>query len=306
MRVQKTEGLVAAAPTPMNADGSIRLELVAKQADMLSRNGVVGVFVCGSTGESLSLTTQERMDVAERWAQVAGEGLKVIVHVGHNSVADSRALAAHAQRIGAWATGAMAPCFFRPAGVSDLVEFCAQVAAAAPRLPFYYYHIPSMTGVNMSMVDFLRAAGKKIPNLAGVKYTWEDLMDFALAMDLDGGRYDMLFGRDEMLLCGLVLGARGAIGSTFNYAAPLYVKLIAAFDAGDLETARALQRKSMLMIECFKYRQPSPMAYNKAVMRMIGLDCGPVRPPLVNITEKQYEGLRADLEKIGFCEFCCK
>ena len=306
MTFEKIDGLVAAVNTPMNADGSIRLALVEKQAGMLVRNGVVGAFVCGTAGESLSLTTQERMDLAERWVQAAGGKLKVIVHVGHDSIKDCTALAAHAQQIRAWGIGAMPPCFFRPAGADDLAAFCAEAAAAAPSLPFYYYHIPTMTGVNVSIVDFFRAASSRIANLAGVKFTYEDLMDFALAMEFDGGRYDMLFGRDELLICGLALGARGAIGSTFNYAAPLYLKLIAAFEAGDLTAARRLQRKSMHIIDCFRCKQPSPMPYNKAIMRLVGLDLGPVRPPLVNLTEGQFESFKAQLEAAGFHVFCCK
>jgi N-acetylneuraminate lyase len=306
MQFEKVQGLIAAPNTPMNADGSIRPEVIDKQARLLARNGVIGAFICGTMGESLSLTTQERMDVAERWVRAAGRDMKVVVHAGHNSIQDAKALAAHAQKIGAWAAAAMPPVYFRPAGVADLVEFCAQVAAAAPKLPFYYYHIPSMTGVCISVADFLRAAHKRIANLAGIKYTAFDYADFGLALGLEDGRFDMLVGVDETLLCGLALGARGAVGGTYNYAAPLYLRLIEAFDAGDLATARQMQRKSVLMVECFKRANPSSLACSKAIMRMIGLDCGPVRPPLRSLNDQEYDSLRADLERIGFFEFCCK
>ncbi|MHC4982415.1 MAG: dihydrodipicolinate synthase family protein [Planctomycetota bacterium] len=306
MPVEKIEGLIAATPTPMNADGSIRPELIDKQAELLSRNGVVGAFVCGTVGESLSLTVQERMELAEGWVHAAGEGFKVIVHVGHTSIRDCKALAAHAEKIGAWAIAAMAPCYFKPACPDDLAAFFGELAAAAPKLAFYYYHIPSMTGVNLAMVDFFNAARGKIPNLAGVKYTWEDLTDFKLAMDFEGGRYDMLFGRDEMLLSALALGARGAIGGTFNYAAPLYVRMIEAFDAGDMETARKLQKKSIELADCFRNKCASPLAYQKAIMKITGLDLGPVRLPLVDLTDGQFRRLQADLEAISFAQFCCK
>jgi N-acetylneuraminate lyase len=290
----------------MHADGSVNLAVIEQQAEFLHRNGVKGAFLCGTTGEGMSLTTSERMEIARRWVEAAADDFTVIVHVGHTSLEVCKSLAVHARQIGAWGMGAMAPCFFKPRSVEDLVDFCEKIAAAAPELPFYYYHIPSMTGVNFPMVEFLAAAADRMPNLAGVKYTWEDLMDFELCRKLDGGRFDMLFGRDELLLCGLALGARGAVGSTHNIAAPLYIRLIEAFLAGDLETARSLQRKSMEMIQLLnRYGDPNFVA-TKAVMKMLGLDCGPVRPPLRNLTTSQYEGLQAGLRQMGFFEFCCK
>jgi N-acetylneuraminate lyase len=300
------EGLIAAAFTAMHPDGSVDPGLIEAQLDLLVRNQVAGVFVNGSTGESLSLSIPERMDIAQRWADAAPGGFKVIVHCGHTSLADCKEMAAHAQKIGAWGIGAMAPCFFRPEALTELVDYCAELAACVPDIPFYYYHIPSMTGVHYPMTDFLEAASSKIPNLAGIKYTWEDLLDFNLCRQMNGGRFDLLFGRDEHLICGLALGARGAIGSTYNFAAPLYTRLIEAFDAGDLDKARDLQVQSQEMIRLFQRVNAPFLAVMKTVMRMVGVDCGPGRLPLKNPSQEQHDRLRADLDKIGFFEFCSK
>lgn len=302
---EKTIGLIAAVNTPMNADGDVQLDLIERQAEFLAANGVAGVFVCGTTGESLSLTVDERLRIADRWTQVAPEGLKVIVHVGHPCLPASRALAAAAQRGGAAAIGAMPPIFFRPRSVDELVDSCARVAEAAPEIGFYYYHIPSLTGVRFPVAELLGRAAGRIPNLAGVKFTFEDLMDYAECLALDGGRFDCLFGRDEILLSALVLGARGAIGSTYNFAAPLFLRIIDALAAGDLAAAAALQMKAMAMIRAIHRPGPGGPGF-KAVMGMIGLDLGPVRPPLVPLTDRQQADLRAELEEIGFFEFCCK
>jgi N-acetylneuraminate lyase len=299
---ERIEGLVAASFTAMHKDGSVNLAMIERQAEHLARNGVVGVFVCGSTGESLSLTVKERMDIARRWVEAAPGELKVIVHCGHNSLEACRELAAHAQRAGAFGIAAMPPCFFRPHALGDLVDFFAETAASAPSLPCYYYHIPSMTGVHFPMTDFLEAAAPKIPNLAGIKYTFEDLMDFNLCRQAEGGRFDLLFGRDEHLICGLALGARGAVGSTYNFAAPLYNELIQAFDAGDLDRARRLQVKSQRMIRLFQGVDASFLCAMKTVMKMVGVDCGPGRLPLRNLTPKQEEEVRAGLEDIGIFE----
>jgi N-acetylneuraminate lyase len=298
-------GLVAAPFQAMQPDGSINLDRIERQADSLLKNGVAGAFVCGTTGEGLSLSVPERLQAAGRWKEVIGErDLRLVVQVGHNSVADSRTLAGHAQEVGAHAIGCMAPGFPRPAALEDLVAYCREVAAAAPGLPFYYYHIPSLTGVDFPMVEFLRQAGPRIPTLAGIKFTGEDLMDFGLCLEVEERKYDMLFGRDEVLLAGLSLGARGAIGSTYNYAAPLYHRILQSFQAGDLEGARADQVRSMEMVECLIRFGVIPAG--KAIMKMIGLDCGPIRPPLKSLTEEQCSALRAKLEEIGFFDYCSK
>ena len=302
---EKTEGFIAACHTPMDSAGDVRLDPIEAQAEFLARNGVAGVFVNGTTGEGVSLTVPERMAVVERWAAVAPEGFRVIVHVGHLCLRDSRALAAHAQKVGAWGIGSMPPVFFRPRTVEELVDCCAEVASAAPGLPFYYYHIPAMTGVRFRMAGFLARAGERIPNARGLKFTDEDLMDYAECLAVDGGRFDCLFGRDEILLSALALGARGAIGSTFNFAAPLYRGIVEAFDAGDLGTARRLQARSVAMIRAV-LRHGAGVAGFKAVMAMVGLDLGPPRLPVCPLTEEQQAALRRELEEIGFFEWCEK
>ncbi len=301
----KTIGLIAAPHTPMDASGDVRLERIDDQIDLLVRNALAGAFVCGTTGEGPSLTTSERMAVAQRWAEAAPEGFRVIVHVGHQSLRDSRDLAAHAAGCGAFAIGSMPPTFFRALGTDDLADYLARVAAAAPRLPFYYYHIPSMTGVHVPMRDLLAATALRAPNLAGMKFTHRDIADFTACLAIDDGRYDCLFGIDEMLLSAVAIGARGAVGTTYNFAAPLYGRLIDAFERGDIQTARACQQQSVRMVAIGKRYGPFT-AVSKAMMRILGLDLGPVRPPLQTISDEQFDQLRRELSEMGFTKFCCK
>jgi N-acetylneuraminate lyase len=294
-------GLVAAPFTPLRADGSLALEIVPALAAQLARNGVKGAFICGTTGEGYSLTTAERRSVAEAWRAAIPPGVALIVHIGHLSLGEARALARHAQEIGADAVAAMAPSFFKPAGARELAEWCRAAAAAAPRLPFYYYHMPAMTGVTLSAAAFLAEAGNRIPTLAGVKFTHEDLDDYRAARALDSGRFDVLFGRDEILLSGLVHGARGAVGSTYNYAAPLYQRILHAYAAGDLATAQKAQAEAQAFIDIMK--RHGGLAAGKAIMKLIGLDCGPVRLPLRTPTPVTVAALRADLTAIGFFDY---
>ena len=294
--------LIAPPPTPMCEDFSLDLSPIERQVELLVESGVSGAFVCGSTGESLSLTVEERKAVAEEWVRLAQEKLQVIVHVGHNALPAAVELAAHAQRIGAGAIAAMPPCYFKPRAAEAVADWCTRLASAAPDLPFYYYHIPAMSGVHIRVSDLLRIAAERIPKLTGVKYTWEDLSDFALCVGMEGGRFEMLFGRDQMLLGGLAMGARGAIGSTYNFAAPLYLGLIEAFEAGEMERARSEQRRATRLILTLA-RHGGPEVF-KAVMKLVGLDLGPSRPPLPTLTPEQLEALRADLESIGFFDYC--
>lgn len=295
-------GLIAATFTPMNEDGSININVVDRQAESLIANGVSGAFICGTNGESMSLTIEERMAMAERWVDVAGNNLNVIVHVGHNCLPDCKKLASHAQKIGAKAIAAVAPSFFKPASADDLVDFCAEIAISAPDLPFYYYHIPAISGVNLPMIDFLEKAKDRIPNLVGIKFSHENLMDFNQCLALDDGRFNMLFGKDEILLSAMAIGAKGAVGSTYNFAAPLYHLVMTAYQAGDMEEAQTEQNNAVKMVSVLiKY---GGITTGKAIMKMIGIDCGPVRLPLRNLSREQYDDVYAELSSIGFFSYC--
>lgn len=294
----KLTGLIAAPFTPFLPDGGLNLSMIDQQAASLAADGVIGAFVCGTTGEGLSLTTVERMQVAERWVKSSAGRLKVIVHVGHNSLGDCQELARHAAKIGADAVAAISPSFFRPANVEQLADFCCEVAKAASSLPFYYYHIPVMTNVNLPMIDFVKLAAKRIPNFVGLKFTDENLMSYSQCLNFEDGRFNILFGRDELLLSALALGATGAVGSTYNFMAPLYLKLIAAFERGDLVSARRLQSTAIEIIAVMSKHGGLPAG--KAMMKMVGVDCGPVRPPLQNLSTAAQEKLRAELEQAGF------
>ena len=299
---QHLTGLIAAPFTALHPDGSLHLDLIERQVESLIGNQVAGAFVCGTTGEGVALSTEERMQVVERWVKASQGQLMILVHVGHNSVADCRTLAAHAQRIGARAIAITAPTFFKPATVDDLVAFSVEVAAAAPQLPFYYYNIPSITGVTLPVYEFLVAGAGRIPNLAGAKFTYENLMDYGRC--LWDGRFDMLFGRDEMLLPALALGCKGAVGTTYNLAAPLFHRIWKAYDAGDMASAQADQARAVEFIATFV--RFGGLTAAKAMMKMIGLDCGPARVPQRNLSAQQYDLLKAELERIGFFEYCSK
>lgn len=298
----KLEGLVAAVHTPFDPDGELNLDVVERQAEHLERNGVKAVFVAGTTGECHSLSLDERLKLTRRWSEVVkGSKIRLVVHVGSNCLRDSRALAADAQTAGAYAIAALAPSYFKPRNVESLVACCEQIADGAPSLPFYFYDIPSMTGVNLSMPDFLSAGSRKIPTLAGLKFTNSDLFAYQRCLHLEAGRFDVPWGMDECLLAALAVGAKGAVGSTYNFAAPIYQRLMAAFVRGDLESARQEQKRSVQLVELL-YRF-GLMAAAKHMMELLGVPVGPPRLPVESLTPEQQRELRKSLESLGFFEW---
>jgi len=299
--MKKIEGLIAAPFTPMYENGSINLLMIEKYADKLKKDGLIGVFICGTTGEGMLMTNEERIAVTEKWIEEQNDDFKVIVHVGTTSAKQSKELASHAQEFGAYGTGSMGPVFLKPGKVEQLVEFCEEVASGAPDLPFYYYHIPSVSGVDLSMVEFLTLAGPRIPNLAGIKFTHNNFMEMQQCLQLDGGKWDILHGYDEVLLAGLAFGAEGAVGSTYNFMAPLYNQIIDDFKNGDVESARDKQKKTVEIIEILlKYN--GAIVAGKTLMQSCGIDCGPCRFPLRNLTENECNKLINDLKNVEFFE----
>ena len=301
--IEKTTGFIAAPLTAYRSDGSVNLELVPRYLGMLHANGVTGAFVNGTTGEGMSLTVKERCDLAERWVNAAPGSFRVIIHVGHTCQAESQSMASHAEKIGAYGIGEIGPVFFRPSSVETLVDYCAATAESAPSLPYYYYHMPSMSNVLFPMIEFLQAADTLIPNLAGIKYTYEDLDDYERCIGFGEGKYDILFGRDEILLDGLQVGTLGAVGSTYNIMAPLYHELVRAFREGDIEKAQRLQAISFNACQILADTGAFASAL-RAVMGVIGIDTGSsVRRPQINLSPDDIKELVSQLQISDAMEF---
>ena len=298
--MNKMEGLIAAAFTPFYEDGSINKTMIAPLVDRLVKDEVKGIFVCGSNGEGPNMTREERMLVAEEFVRAAAGRLKIIVHVGHSSIAEARILAAHAEKIGADAFASVAAFYFKPTSVQNLVACMTEIASAAPGLPFYYYHIPHLTGVGMDMIEFLRLAGDLIPNLAGLKYTAATIQEYQSCLNYQEGRYDILYGVDELLLPALSVGARAAIGSTYTFAAPLYLAVMESFQKGDMKAARE-QHAYMVEVIRILVKYP-PIPGQKAIMKMLGWDLGPCRLPLATLSQESYDEFYSQLAELCFFE----
>ncbi len=291
-------GLFAAVFTPMCGDGSLNLTQIQSMVDYLLQTKISGLYVCGSTGEGPSLSSDERRAVAAEYVKAAANKLPVIVQVGHNSLTEARALASHAQAIGADAISALPPSYFKFSSLDTLINCLIEISSAATNLPFFYYHIPNLTGMNFDMVEFLRRACERLPNLAGIKYSDTSIDGYQACLRLSQKRFNILFGYDEMLLSALAVGATGAVGSTYNFAGPLYNRIIKAFKQGDLADAQKYQALAIDMIRILSRYRGQPAF--KATMKLIGFDCGPNRLPLETLTLKELKSMEAELDEIGF------
>lgn len=302
----KIEGLIAAPFTPFDENNELNLDLIPGYYQSLKRNGVKGAFICGSTGEGVSLTFEEKIRVMKVWTiwTKGDEDFVLMMFLGGTNIKECQELAAIAEQEGVDAISFTSPYYFKPANVGQLAKCCQAVASAAPNTAFYYYHIPVLTGGNYAMLDLLAAVDGMIPTFRGIKYTHEDFMDFLSCMNYADRKYDMLWGRDENMLSSLVLGSKGAVGSTYNYAAPLYHQLVDAFEAGDFETANARQQLSIDMIRLLgKY---GGIATGKAYMKLVDLDCGVFRLPVANMDEASFTNFKNEVKALGFESFKSK
>lgn len=293
-------GLIAAVFTPFRDDGELNLDVVPAYYQRLKSDGINGVFVCGTAGEGLSLTINERKLVLEAWCKsLDDDNFKVIAHVGSTSYKESIELAEHAQSCKVSAVSTIAPCFFKPLSVIDLVEYCALIANSCRNTPFYFYHIPGLTGVDFSMYDFLQAAESRIPSLAGLKFNFFNMYEYQKCLLAGGRKYNVLFGQDENILGALTLGGTGAVGSLYNQMGKVFNHVIDAYRQGDIAKAASIQLFSVKLVEIMgRYR--GSVVCGKAIQKMIGLDCGPVRSPLRSLSDTEFISFERELNNIDF------
>ncbi len=295
-------GLIAATYTPFDADGLLNLDVIGKYVDRLLESGVAGLFACGTTGEGMSLTSQERREVSAAFVETADGRCPVIIQVGHNSLHEAAELAEHAQSIGAAGISATCPSYFKTNDADVLVPCMAQVAERAAGIPFYYYHIPGITGAYVDMIQFLRLGRETIPNLRGVKFSHPALHEFRQCLTFDSARYEAFWGVDEMLLGAWAFGARAAVGSTYNVIAPAFCHMIECFERGDLAAARQWQDRAIEFVHTVAAYPFHPAM--KEILGMLGVDMGPCRLPLPKLNPADADALRQQLEKTGFREWC--
>ena len=293
---QKTEGLIAATFAPFTSDGKINFSVLPAYVDFLKQQGVSGIFINGSTGEGPSLSIGERKELAEAFLEAAKGHLYTFVHVGHESLKEAAGLAQHAAKIGADAIAAAPPTYFKPRTIMALIQSLTEIVNAAPEVPFYYYHIPIKTGVNLDMYAFLEQANRHLPSLKGLKFTDYGLDTLQRCLSIPD--YSIFYGRDELFLSAIAIGVKGFIGSTYNFMGNIYHEIQTAFQAGNIGLAQEKQLfVSNLVSVINQYHGLPPQ---KIMVRLKGMDCGSVRAPLTPLSSAEEATMVSALTKIGF------
>lgn len=295
--MKRLKGLIAAPHTPFNMDGTVNYAEIDKIAKHLIESGVTGIYACGTTGEGIQCSVAERKAIAEVWVEAIGGKLDIILHTGALSIVDTIELTKHAETLDILATSVIAPSFFKPSSIADLVEYCATVARAAPSKDFYYYH-SGMSGVMLDMEQFLIEGDKKIPNLAGVKFNHVDIYEYQRCIRVLNGKFNIPWGVDEFLPAALAVGAESAVGSTYNYAAEHFNSIIEAFHKGDLQSVHHKMDAVIALIRVLV--EFGGVAAGKVAMKLHGIEAGDPRLPIRKLTTEQKEIVFEKMKAAGF------
>lgn len=268
-------GSIPALVTPFK-NGAIDRDAFANLIDRQISGGSAALVPCGTTGESATLSHAEHREVVELCIQVAGGRVPVIAGAGSNSTREAIELVEHAKKVGADAALAICPYYNKPDQAGLEAHFRAIDEAVS--LPIILYNVPSRTASDLLPETVARLA--KLPNIVGIKDASNDLGRVSMQAALTAGeQFTQLSGEDPSSLGHRAMGGLGCISVTANVAPDLCAQMHAAFDAGDLETARSLDQR-LIHIHKAMFLSPSP-GPAKYVLAKMGLCSDEVRLPIV-------------------------
>lgn len=289
--------------TPLNDDLTVNYNVIPQYAKFLVDSGIKSVLVGGTTGENMSLAVSERKKLVDAWVTVSKTtGLHIQVQVGGAPLADVVDLASYCQSAGAHSLLTLPELYFKPANVDELVFYVGRVAQAAPKLPVLYYHIPSMSKVEINMPAFVKAATERIPNFKGIKFTSNDLSEGAQVLRALKPDQEMFLGADTLLAPAALLGIRSSIGTTFNLFPKLAQQILDAVEKQDVAGARALQEKLSLAIEAHTV-EGAWVPIMKAGMELVtGIKVGPPSLPQRPLSTEAKQRIQNKLRTLGLCK----
>lgn len=259
--------------TPTRADESLNLDALEEIVDLQIKDGVEGFYCCGSSGEGLLLTLEERKQVVEHTVRAAAGRVPVIAHVGTIRTKDVIELADHAMKAGAMAVSMIPPYYYK-FSMDEIMGYYEQVIEALPGLPAIVYNIPQFTGVEFNKDNAGRLLAN--PNIVGIKHTSTNLYSLERMGQAFPGKA-LINGFDEQFIAAYAMGAAATIGTTVNLFAPLFLKAREAFQAGDMAAAYRWQHAINHRVEeTVKIGIFNAMKYGWTLR---GVDCGFCRSP---------------------------
>jgi N-acetylneuraminate lyase len=283
------KGIIPALYTPFDNNGRLNIKSAKRHISFLLKAGCTGLFISGSTGEGFYQTLDERMVIDE----VRGK-MDVVVHVGAVDLRQAVELAKFAGDIGASGISSVLPIYY-PHTLQDIRCYYKELNSACD-LPLLVYYL-EMNRPGFTARQFLDAVGD-LSNLWGVKYTSPDLFQMQLISILSEGRLQLFGGYDQMALCSFAMGARGVIGSSYNFIPEPYIKIYNAFVRSNLKAAVQAQREANKLLDRLKTYGYINMG--KAALKLRGIDVGQPRPPMVPLNSEEVEQLKKILTEHGF------
>lgn len=287
---------MVAALTPFTAGGHAVDEPALRELiRFLVRSGVHGLFPCGSNGEGLLLSPEERMRVAEVVVEEAAGKVPVVVHTGHMSAHVAVRLTRHAREIGAAAAAMITPYYY-PLDDAALQAYFLEVARAVEGFPVYPYNFPGASRNDIKprlFADLFRVQ----PNIAGIKDSSKDVARLQGYAQAAGPDATLMVGADDLVMAALAVGASGVVSTVANVYPHEVVRVYECFRSGDLDGARQAQQHVNRLREALK-SGPYIASY-KAALRLRGINGGSVRPPLRDATEEEARALEARLRAIA-------
>ena len=289
--LEKYKGVIPAFYACYEDDGNVSPERTQKLAQYLLDKGVKGLYVCGSSGECIYQSKEERKVILENVMKVAKGKFTVIAHVACNNTADSQELAAHAESLGVDAIAAIPPIYFHLPDHA-IAQYWNDISAAAPNTDFVIYNIPQLAGVALSIPLYKEML--KNPRVIGVKNSSMPVQDIQMFKDIKGDDSVVFNGPDEQFISGRMIGADGGIGGTYAVMPELFLAADEAFKGGDFARAKEIQYKIDRIIYAMCACHGNLYAVMKEILRKNGLDIGGVRKPLASIIDE-------DMPKIEEC-----
>jgi len=285
--------LITAMVTPFNAEGEIDYEATSKLIDHLIANGTDSLVVAGTTGESPTLSTEEKLSLFQHVVKEVDGRIPVIAGTGSNDTKSSISLTKEAESLGVDGIMVVAPYYNRPSQEGLYEHF--KVIAEATTLPVMVYNIPGRTAVNMDVDTIVRLS--EIDNIFSVKEASADLDAMTEIISRTNDDFVLYSGDDSLTLPVLAIGGQGTVSVSSHVVGNDMKAMINAFHSGDIQEASKLHQK---LLPTFKamFSAPSPTPL-KAVLNLIGVPVGDVRLPLVPLTEEQLAQLKKDIQLKG-------
>lgn len=285
------KGVLPALISPVDDNGKVIKEAVFKLVRNDISHGVNGFYVCGSTGEGIAMSEDERKKMLEYTIEAADGKVPVIAHVGALDFRSAEALAKHANKAGAAAVSSIPPIYFKY-DEEEYVDYYKRLAEAA-EIPVLLYAV--VAAGNMPSVDLIKRE-LEIPGVIGLKWTYMNYYILQQLKQLNNGNVNVINGFDECLICGLSMGADAGIGSTYNVMPGIYAKLFKAFKAGDIKEAQRLQFAANKVITILLKHNCVPAI--KALLGRMGYDVGNCLYPMKRLSEDETDAMIKELTGI--------